>query len=227
MAEVYALFSGRDGRVRYVGQTTGPRADRFKQHLKTPSSNLAEWFRNEWHAGYPVECILLESCADDVRFVVERRWMAKFPDLLNDRMSYRTRLTAIYSKAPKIPEITAYMRRYYFNVGGFRGVHYDRHWDCYKVLLFDGEWLFGDLCDEMMPGWGGNMWFPDRTAAVIARDKARKWRPYLKWPRDIEQSDDELFSVESCPGSAAADLEWPLSWEMRSIPDTRHDRSLP
>jgi len=145
--------------------------------------------------------------------------MAKFPGLLNDRISEHTRLIAICGRPPKIPEITAYMRRYYFNVGGFRGVHYDRHWDCYRVLLFNGEWLFGNQCDEMMPGWGGNMWFSDRTAAVIARDKARQWRPYMKWPLDIEQSEDEHFPVASCPGSTTRDLEWPLSWETRSIPD--------
>jgi hypothetical protein len=68
------------------------------------------------------------------------------------------------------------MRRYLLNAGGLRGIRYDRHWDCYQVLMYTGsgaEWLFGDQCDEMMPGWGGNMWFADRTAAVIARDKAR------------------------------------------------------
>jgi len=130
--------------------------------------------------------------------------MARFPGLLNDRMSGQIWLTAICSKPPKIPGNTAYMRRYYFNVGGFRGVHYDRHWDCYKVLMYSGsgvEWLYGDERDEMMPGWGGNMWFPDRTATVTARDKARQWRRHMKWPRDIELSEDEHFSMASCPAS--------------------------
>jgi hypothetical protein len=213
MAEVYALFSGRDGRVRYVGQTTGLCGDRFKQHLQSPSTKLNEWFRNEWRHGYPIECVRLQSCDYNVRTIVERQWMARFPGLLNDRISSQIWLKAVCGKPPKVPEITAYMRRYYFNVGGFRGVHYDRHWDCYKVLLHTGEWLFGDQCDEMMPGWGGNMWFPDRTAAVIAREKARQWRPYMKWPPDVEQLADEQFSVASCPGSITSDLEWPLSWE--------------
>jgi hypothetical protein len=128
--------------------------------------------------------------------------MARFPGLLNDRISGQIWLTAICSKPTKVPEITAYMRRYLFNVGGFRGVHYDRHWDCYQVLNYTGsgaEWLFGNQCDEMMPGWGGNMWFPDRTAALIARDRARQWRPHGRWAPDIEQSEDDQFSVESCP----------------------------
>jgi len=150
-------------------------------------------------------------CDDRLASIIERQWMARFPDLLNERISARIWLTGARSKPPKIVEITAYMRRYYFNAGGFRGVHYDRHWDCYRVLLFNGEWLFGNQCDEMMPGWGGNMWFPDRTAAVIARDKARQWRP-MKLPPDIEQSEDEQFSV-SGPSSITSDSEWPLSWE--------------
>jgi hypothetical protein len=144
-----------------------------------------------------------------VRTIVERQWMARFPGLLNDRMSGQIWLTASCSKPPKVPEIAAYMRRYYFNVGGFRGVHYDRYWDCYQVLNYTGsgaEWLFGDQCDEMMPGWGGNMWFPDRTAAVIARDKVRQWRPHGRWAPDTELSEDEHYSVESCPALLADDF---------------------
>ena len=57
----------------------------------------------------------------------------------------------------------------------------------------------------MMPGWGGNMWFPDRTAALTARDKDRKWRPYATWSRDIELPEDEQFSVERCAASIADD----------------------
>ena len=205
MAEIYGLYSGRDGRVRYVGQTVGLCADRFKQHQWSPSPNLNKWFHKEWNDGYPVECVRLQSCDDDVRTIVERKWMSRFPGLLNEKISAQTWLTAVCGRPPKILEISAFMRRYYFNVGGFRGVHYDRHWDCYKVLMFTGEWLFGDECDEMMPGWGGNMWFPDRTAAVIARDKARQWRPHMKWPPDMEQSEDEQFPVTSCSDLIAND----------------------
>lgn len=35
MMEIYALFSGRDGKVRYVGKTNGTRARRFELHTKT------------------------------------------------------------------------------------------------------------------------------------------------------------------------------------------------
>jgi hypothetical protein len=99
------------------------------------------------------------------------------------------------------------MRRYLCNVGGFRGIRWDRHWDRYQVLMYTGsgaDWLFGDECDEIMPGWGGNMWFPDRTAALIARE-ARKRRPYIKWPRDIEQTEDEQFVAENWSASLADD----------------------
>jgi hypothetical protein len=188
MAEIYGLYSGRDGCVRYIGQTVGLCTDRFEQHKRSPSTNLHKWFHNEWRDGYPIECVRLQSCDDDVRRRVELYWMARFPGLLNDRISAQTWLTAHCGNPPKIPEITAYMRRYLFNVGGFRGICYDRHWDCYQVLMYTGEWLFGDECDEMMPGWGGNMWFPDRTAALIARDKARQ-RRYVQWHPDVELSE--------------------------------------
>ena len=114
--------------------------------------------------------------------------MARFPRLLNDRISGQIWLTGLCSRHPKVPEITAYMRRYYCNAGCFRGVRYDRHWDCYQVLIYRGseaEWLFGDSCDEMMPGWGGNMYLPDCTSALIARDRVRQ-NPRVKWSPDIE-----------------------------------------
>ena len=210
MAEIYGLYSGRDGRVRYVGET-GDSTLRFKEHLRTPSASVREWFHREWRDGYPIECGVLQESVDQdkrVRCRVERDWMEKFPGLLNDRISAYTRYMGARAKPPKILAITAYMRRYLCNVGGFRGIRWDRHWDRYQVLMYTGsgaDWLFGDECDEMMPGWGGNMWFADRTAALIARDKARQWRPYIKWPCDIEQSEDEQFSAERWPASFADD----------------------
>src|ERR1700733_9888075 len=176
MAEIYGLYSGRDGRVRYVGQTLGLCTDRFKQH---PSSRrMCSWFHNEWRDGYPIGCVLLESCDDAVRSVVERRWIRRFPagDLLNERD--RPWFAAQCGTPPKIPEIRAYMRRYLFNVGGFRGVHYDRQADYYFVRMYTGsnfEWLLGNE----MPDWSGNIFFPARTAALIARDKDRRWRQHV------------------------------------------------
>src|SRR6185312_6186326 len=84
-AEIYGLFSGRDGQVRYVGQTTYSCADRFKQHLRRPNDCLYSWFRQEWRDGYPIECVRLETCDDALRWIIEVEWMARFPDLLNRR----------------------------------------------------------------------------------------------------------------------------------------------
>jgi hypothetical protein len=44
MAEIYALFSGRNGLVRYVGETGGAREDRFREHIKDCDSPLRGWF---------------------------------------------------------------------------------------------------------------------------------------------------------------------------------------
>jgi hypothetical protein len=157
MAEIYGLFSGRDGRVRYIGQTRGCCSDRFEQHKRSPSPKLRKWFHDEWRAGYPIEYVMLQPCDDEFRFEAERHWMTGFSGLLNERMSGQIWLTAMCRTChPKVPEIKAYIRRYMCNAGGFRGVRYDRHWDCYQVLMYTGsgvEWLFGDECDEMIPGW--------------------------------------------------------------------------
>lgn len=200
MADIYGLYSARNGRIRYVGQTLGDCRLRFEEHKRSPSPALSKWFRTEWVCGYRVECVLLQTVDNDVRGPAERHWMARFPGLLNERISAQTWFMGACAKPPVIPEVRAYMRRYLFNVGGFRGICYDHHWDRYQVLMYDGRrdyWLFGDECDEMMPGWGGNMWFPDRTAALIARDNARKWGPKIEWPPDLVLPDDELFFAAS------------------------------
>lgn len=191
VADIYALYSGRDGVVRYVGETVHTSAQRFKGHIQNGSTtwSLRRWFHSEWEAGYPIECVRLEECDYYARYEQETLWMQKFPasNLLNERKVYPS---SHARTAAKIDEITDYMRRYRCNTGGKRGIRYDQYWDCYQVLTYNGrpaEWLFGDgIADEMMPGWGGNMYFPDRTRALIARDRERRWNPTRMLPDFVE-----------------------------------------
>jgi len=131
MPEIYALFSGRDCVVRYVGQTAGSRKDRFKEHITDRDSRLRKWFIEEWKHGFPIQCELLEWCKYDEREALETRWINRFPNLLNDRKYCRWHEHA----AVKVPAIIQHKRRYRYNVGGFRGVHYDTAMDRYFVLL--------------------------------------------------------------------------------------------
>jgi hypothetical protein len=89
MAEIYGLYSGRDGKVRYVGQTTGARDARFKEHQHCQTGRFVtavyNWIQHEWLAGYPVKCALLERCSNEARHDLEREWISKFPNLLNER----------------------------------------------------------------------------------------------------------------------------------------------
>ena len=51
MAEIYGLYSARDGLVRYVGLTSCDRMDRFKQHKEGKwwqYTRLDRWFHSEW-----------------------------------------------------------------------------------------------------------------------------------------------------------------------------------
>jgi len=83
MAEIYALFSSRDGLVRYVGKTFGSHANRFEQHKRTvigrSISPVLPWLRHEWQCGYPVESALIEECSDADCESIETGWMNKFP----------------------------------------------------------------------------------------------------------------------------------------------------
>jgi hypothetical protein len=183
MAEIYGLFSGRDGAVRYVGETTYPRATRFRQHRREAwlrSRPLHHWLNNEWKHGFPVRCIRLEWCTNEERFRRETDWIAKFPNLLNERKySGWMQLLPRGARPPQIPEITKYIRGHRFNVDGRRGIHYQISMDRYFVLIYTGsdfEWLEGD---EPVGG-GGNIWFSDLAAAENARDRHYKFRPHLR-----------------------------------------------
>ena len=124
MAEIYGLYSARDGIVQYVGQTIGTCDVRFKEHQRSQIgryiTSVYTWIHNEWRHGYPVECARLERCSYEARHDVEREWISKFPNLLNERKrGYYSR----NRRPPVIPEIRDYMGRFIFNSGGFRGIH--------------------------------------------------------------------------------------------------------
>jgi hypothetical protein len=184
MAEIYALYSARDGKVRYVGKTIRSRADRFEQHKRIAVgryvTRVYDWLHNEWRHGYPVEYALLERCSNESCRQIEKEWMNKFPNLLNEQ-SY------IYrgGSPPVIREIRKYMHSHRPNCGGFRGIHWWGDIGQYTVLTYSGEWLLGDAA----PGWGGNIFFSDRTTALNARERYRQFGPQIKWLPDIEESE--------------------------------------
>lgn len=173
-AEIYGLYSGQDGRVRYVGQS-GHRHIRFKEHVRFAEDwpdayPLNRWFHHQWRRGFQVRCAFLALCEYDQRHKVESKWIWRFPrsDLLN-----RRKLLPFWLPDPKPPvlaEIVNYRRRYIFNVEGFRGIHYDREFRYYRVLVYDGRrcphWL---LADEI-PWGSGNVGFSDLAQAVSAKD---------------------------------------------------------
>jgi hypothetical protein len=133
-------------------------------------------------AGCPVKCALLEECSNETRRDLEREWISKFPNLLNER---KKGFDWCHRKPPIISEIRDYMARFIFNSGGFRGIHYWHGLDKYSVLAYRNgraEWLPGDGT----PGWTGDIWFSDRTVALEARERYRRL-PYCHWLPDVEQ----------------------------------------
>lgn len=185
MAEIYGLFSSRDGNIRYVGETGSAGAERFEQHKRDAEGprkhrRLSEWLHREWKAGYPVEFHCLEECSYEVRLRRETAWIAKFPNLLNERKMYDRWMVG---RPPRISAITEYMSRYRFNVDGFRGVHYCRYRDRFFVFIYTGfslQYLPGDQMPGETAEDGGNVWFSDMAAAVNARDRERKSRS-VEW----------------------------------------------
>jgi hypothetical protein len=191
MAQIYGLYSVRNGEVRYVGQTIGTCKDRFKQHCRDagegPTTRPYKWFHSEWKDGYPIRWVLLQSCDNKMSDQIETEWIGRFPNLLNKRKNtLLTWLSYHTGKVPEIPAITAYMRAHEFNVEGRRGIHYSHQWDRYFVLVYTGrtaEWLPGDE----IPGAGpehGNIWFSDLASAENARDAYMQlWRSLNGLPR--------------------------------------------
>jgi hypothetical protein len=172
-AEVYALYSTRDGRVRYVGQS-GDRIARFKDHKRCAESRprrclLDRWFHQEWRDGYLVRHARLEVCDYNKRDQEETKWIWRFPwaDLLNQR-KWPPWWEPQVRKPPRVAEIDGYMRRY-INVSGFRGVNYDCQTGYYRVLVYNGHWVKWLEGDEL-PGGSASIWFSDLAQALSARD---------------------------------------------------------
>src|SRR5579864_8453680 len=189
MAEVYGIYSARDGNVRYVGLTVGTRWRRFQQHKRNmwfDHPELSDWAHNEWRHGYPVEFALLQMCSNEVAEQVAGERIKKFPNLFNKR-----KLINSYHgiKPPKVPEIDAYMRGNSFNHEGHVGVHYSIGWDRFSVLFFGSggiEWLIGDERPGLTANEGGNIWFSDLARALRAREQRRWWDKDKNWPPDKE-----------------------------------------
>lgn len=175
MAEIYGLYSCRDGVIRYVGKTIYPRASRFERHRRDAwlqNTPLQRWMMCEWKDGFPVRHVRLEWCQNAQSLDRETEWIRKFPNLLNDRKhSGWMRLVPRGPRPPKIPELVNYMRGHTFNVDGRRGIHYEIGLDRYCVMIFTGsnfEWLDGD----------DYIWFSDLAAAENARERHFKFRPH-------------------------------------------------
>jgi hypothetical protein len=201
MAEIYGLFSGRDGKVRYVGMTAGDSEARFREHQRAQVGRVItpvyEWIHREWRDAYPVECVCLESCNYAERQTVETKWINAFPNLLNERKVY----WRPNKRPPIMPAIKEYMRGFIFNSGGFRGVHWWRDYDMYSVFI-GGDWLAGG---DSVPGGGGNIYFSTRTDALKARDKYR--RCTSSWPRDIPQAAELLDCGTLLPDKSSFDFD--------------------
>jgi hypothetical protein len=180
MAQIYGLYSTRDGIVRYVGQTGGAREDRFKEHERARTGPLRRWFWNEWKHGFPVQSALLQYCNYEEREELETEWISRFGNLLNkQKVLYR-------GGAPqKIPEIEVHMRGHRFNVSGYRGIHRQVDRDRYCVLVLNTRshyqhpsgprWLLHDR----------SRWFPDLATALDARDRHRQYAPEKYWLPDV------------------------------------------
>jgi hypothetical protein len=114
--------------------------------------------------------VLLEQCDFDKRLQVENEWIGRFPwaDLLNRRKRPPWWVPPVV-RPPRIAEIDNYRRGHIFNVDGFRGVHYNYHADCYRVLVYNGRWVKWLEGDESV--WDIRyIWFSDLARALDAQD---------------------------------------------------------
>lgn len=188
MASIYALYSCRDGRVRYVGMTAGSTDRRFYQHRRGPYDGIGvvrSWMHDEWRDGFPVRIALLERCEYNVVDERETHWINLFDNLLNERKYYRPNLPGSYrARTPKIPSINAYVRNHIFNFEGRHGVHYRHSIDMFFVLVPDRIDGLRPLIGDELPGGSRPMWFSDLARALNARDRYRSFFPKDQWPRD-------------------------------------------
>jgi hypothetical protein len=198
MGEIYALYSARNGAVRYIGQTCRDRHSRFREHKRELAKPVGCWIDGEWRAGYPVECVRLQPCSNAELDDIEAEWIGKFPGLLNElRNIYPSRWPAcIRPRAPRIPEIAKYIRGHLFNVDGHRGVHYQIGLDRYFVMIYSPHRRGSEpfwLGDEL-PG-DGALGFSDFTTAVKAKDEF--WERHKEYIRRENERFERLCSLQA------------------------------
>ena len=171
MTYIYALFSGRDGAVRYVGQTIASPERRFDQHRHGPylgSSVVRSWMYGEWRESYPVRIETLEWCERSRADERETYWINLFDNLINERKYYRPQIAPQYrTRTPKISAITSYMQNHTFHVDGRHGIHYRHSVDSFFVLVPDRDGVRCLPGDEL-PGGSGAVWFSDLARAMNA-----------------------------------------------------------
>jgi hypothetical protein len=188
MASIYALYSCRDGVVRYVGMTTGTIDRRFAQHRRGPYEGIGvvrSWMRGEWRDGFPVGIVLLEWCESSRVEERETYWINLFDNLLNERKYYRPlRAPRHRIPTPKIPDIAEHVRDYIFNCEGRHGVHFRHSVNMYFVLVPDRDEGLRPLIGDELPGGSDAIWFSDLARAINARDRYRGFFPKEQWPHD-------------------------------------------
>jgi hypothetical protein len=188
MTCIYALFSGRDGAVRYVGQTIRSPEHRFDQHRRGPylgSGIVRSWMYGEWREAFPVRIETLEWCEHSRADERETYWINLFDNLINDRKYYRPWIAPQYRmRTPKIPAITSYMRNHIFHVEGRHGIHYRHSVDSFFILVPDRDGV-RCLAGDELPGGSGAVWFSDLARAINARDRYRSIFHKIEWPRDV------------------------------------------
>lgn len=192
MASVYALYSCRNGLVRYVGMTIGTADRRFDLHRRwhhDGSGVVRDWMFREWGDGFPVRIEVLERCESSQVGDRETYWMNLFDNLLNQRKYFRPGLPPHRRlPTPKVPAIAKYVRNHTFNFEGRLGIHYRHSIDMYFVLVPDRDEELRPLIGDELPGGSRAMWFSDLARANNARDRyrdiCRKYWPEMQWPCD-------------------------------------------
>ena len=208
MRIIYCLYSTRDGKPRYVGETDQASQARLGKHegdakgdpYKKPELvGVHPWMRKEWFSGHDIEIFPIPSSED----ANEEWWIMKFPNLLNIRHGYRSpRIEKPEGRAVR-KKCEKEARKRKDNYGRFHGITYYPTEDAYTVtavcwgnpLEFCQRWY---VEGDSLPGTDRpRCWFTDINRAIETRDIIRKkvYEDYIspwydktprwfKWPPD-------------------------------------------
>jgi hypothetical protein len=211
---IYGLYSTRDGKIRYIGETNHPKR-RLGQHIKglygekIDNRQIYNWAGEECFKGFEIDLIVIEECDYRERRLREQFYIAKYNNLLNDRHGESI---GIYGSRDdpenklmqnKLIEINNLISEQSWNLEGFTGV----------TRINKTEWFYVKICARWTEIYEAKMMNHPSTIPIEITNYSLRVveRPYEPWEEGMEHLFEDLNEAINARDEAMKNLRSDLN----------------